>query len=179
MQNNANKIILVWPVVIPAAAIGAPHRRDRVWIIAHAQSPRDRGEPSNVSQKERRPQRHQIRQSRGSDKVSTSPANSQRVRRGERSSQGDNEYTKLQRSGKEGEGQCGLGSGVGSNQRTTWKENWPEVAARLCIVDDGLSGGLARPKRWRNAALKGAGNAIVPQVAIQIMQAIRAVDPSL
>lgn len=26
----------VWPVVIPACAIGAPHRRDRVWIIAYA-----------------------------------------------------------------------------------------------------------------------------------------------
>jgi len=26
----------VQPIVIPAAAIGAPHRRDRVWIIAHA-----------------------------------------------------------------------------------------------------------------------------------------------
>jgi len=24
-----------WPVVIPAAGVGAPHRRDRVWIIAH------------------------------------------------------------------------------------------------------------------------------------------------
>jgi DNA (cytosine-5)-methyltransferase 1 len=26
-----------WPVVIPAAAVGAPHRRDRVWILADAE----------------------------------------------------------------------------------------------------------------------------------------------
>jgi len=26
----------VWPVIIPACAVGAPHRRDRVWIIANA-----------------------------------------------------------------------------------------------------------------------------------------------
>ena len=26
----------VWPFVIPACAVGAPHRRDRVWIIANA-----------------------------------------------------------------------------------------------------------------------------------------------
>lgn len=25
-----------WPFIIPACAIGAPHRRDRVWIIAHS-----------------------------------------------------------------------------------------------------------------------------------------------
>jgi DNA (cytosine-5)-methyltransferase 1 len=25
-----------WPFVIPACAVGAPHRRDRVWVIAHA-----------------------------------------------------------------------------------------------------------------------------------------------
>ena len=25
-----------WPLVVPACAVGAPHRRDRVWIVAHA-----------------------------------------------------------------------------------------------------------------------------------------------
>ena len=30
----------VQPIVIPACAIGAPHRRDRVWIIAHRSHPR-------------------------------------------------------------------------------------------------------------------------------------------
>ena len=29
----------VQPVVIPACAVGAPHRRDRVWFIAHRDSP--------------------------------------------------------------------------------------------------------------------------------------------
>lgn len=28
----------VQPIVIPACAVGAPHRRDRVWIVAHAES---------------------------------------------------------------------------------------------------------------------------------------------
>jgi DNA (cytosine-5)-methyltransferase 1 len=26
----------VWPIVIPAAAVGAPHRRDRVWFVAYS-----------------------------------------------------------------------------------------------------------------------------------------------
>ena len=33
----------VQPIVIPACAIGAPHRRDRVWIVAHTDSNRQRG----------------------------------------------------------------------------------------------------------------------------------------
>jgi len=29
-----------WPVVIPACAVGAPHRRDRVWVMANAKGQR-------------------------------------------------------------------------------------------------------------------------------------------
>lgn len=28
----------VQPIIVPACAVGAPHRRDRVWIVAHAQN---------------------------------------------------------------------------------------------------------------------------------------------
>ena len=27
-----------WPLVIPACAVDAPHRRDRIWLVAHAES---------------------------------------------------------------------------------------------------------------------------------------------
>jgi hypothetical protein len=37
---------------------------------------------------------------------------------------------------------------------------------------------LVRPKGWRNAALKGAGNAWVPQVAIEIMKGIKKIQRS-
>jgi len=33
----------VWPFIIPACAVNAPHRRDRVWFIAHYV--RDTGQP--------------------------------------------------------------------------------------------------------------------------------------
>ena len=32
-----------WPLVIPACAVDAPHRRDRVWIVGHAERPRGAG----------------------------------------------------------------------------------------------------------------------------------------
>jgi hypothetical protein len=52
----------------------------------------------------------------------------------------------------------------------------PQVAASLCTLDDGLPSGLVRPRGWRNAALKAAGNAIVPEVAEELMRIIKAVD---
>lgn len=55
---------------------------------------------------------------------------------------------------------------------TGWSENWLEVATRLCRVDDGL------PRRMdRNPRLKALGNAIVPQVAEEIMRAIKSTIP--
>jgi len=40
-----------WPVVIPACSVGARHRRDRVWIVAHADTPRL---PQQFRQEEKR-----------------------------------------------------------------------------------------------------------------------------
>lgn len=68
------------------------------------------------------------------------------------------------------EGQFGDGSG------REWDEPWAEAATRLCALDDGLPGGLARPKGWRVNALKAVGNAIVPQCVVPIMQAIKEVE---
>lgn len=49
----------VQPFVIPACAVGAPHRRDRVWIIAHAESVEsDRPVPAADAGGERLPRRY-------------------------------------------------------------------------------------------------------------------------
>lgn len=70
----------------------------------------------------------------------------------------------------------GAKEGAVARGSESWEQNWLEVATRLCTVDDGIQGGLARPRGWRNAALKGAGNAIVPQVAAEIMRGIKEID---
>jgi len=50
----------------------------------------------------------------------------------------------------------------------SWNQNWSEVAAALCRVDDGIPRRLDRTPR-----LKALGNSIVPQVAAEIFKAIK------
>lgn len=102
----------VQPIVIPAVAVNAPHRRDRVWFVAH-------------------------RRSAGLQET----------------------WAEQQTAGTRGEG---------GNGRTGWDKDWPEVATALCRIHDGV------PRRLdRNPRLKALGNAIVPQVAEEIMKAIK------
>lgn len=68
-----------------------------------------------------------------------------------------------------------------------WSRDWREVAALTCVhrMDDGLPRRLVRfpdgstisESKWRQEALKAYGNSIVPQVAMEIMRAIKEIDP--
>ncbi len=113
---------------IPACAVNAPHRRDRLWFVAHRAG---KGLQRQICQQRKRKKNvQQKKQSR--------------------------------------------------NRFSAWNENWIEVAARLCGVDDGISAELDRFKLskagHRVARIKGLGNAIVPQVAIEIMKFIKKID---
>jgi DNA (cytosine-5)-methyltransferase 1 len=184
----------VCPLVIPAVSLNAPHRRDRVWIAAHAVGSDAGGAPRTIQGTEgetRLPERHDMAESgksgetrnvadstdtrlergarKGVQRRSTRPAVKDRV-------DTDSLHDRLQ--GREREkavGHVGQSRGSGGDERPDWSEDWPEVAATLCTMDDGLPNGLARPRGWRNAALKGAGNAIVPQVAAEILKGMRLV----
>ena len=68
-------------------------------------------------------------------------------------------------------------------ERKSWERSWLEVATELCGVDDGLPAeldGLELSKsRHRIERLKALGNAIVPQVAVEIMRAIKEADENI
>ena len=127
--------------VIPAVAVNAPHRRDRVWIVAHTQH--ERAGHQLVGRNEKRA--------------------SGRVARPDT----DVTYPEKERS----EWDWSTRNGQPRPAHKTWNKNWLEVATRLCRVDDGVSRGMDR-----NPRLKGLGNAIVPQVAAEIMRAIKQCD---
>lgn len=53
------------PVRIPAVAVGAPHRRDRWWFIAHSKSARKFGRVGDVREEERGPRGTLLRRTHG------------------------------------------------------------------------------------------------------------------
>ncbi len=153
----------VTPYVLPACAVGAPHRRDRVWFIAYAK---------------------RVRLEHGTE--SRGPCESKRdvgpFVATEPQADGVLQYapdTKVPR----GEGQRFKGPGQvqpdgrgGKSMETTW-QNFP-IVTPVCGGDDGLPkelDGLTFSK-WRRESIKAYGNAIVPQVALQIFKAIKAYE---
>lgn len=126
----------VQPFIIPAVSVNAPHRRDRVWIVAN------------------------------------------------RTKQGRT------RDGIERAGRSGLSGGVredktqdGTGEFPDWSKNWIEVATWYGRMDDGLPAELDKFKlsksRHRKERLKSLGNAIVPQVATQILHKIKFIEDNV
>jgi len=145
----------VTPVILPAAGVGAPHRRNRCWFIAYSNSndARRRGygeteqsqNKGKVDEKERKwiwPEPQRISQER-------TIANASSIRR----IQGEPRHE----SGVNNE-ICEIG---------TWARFPTQSPIR--IGNDGIPSGLVR------SSIHAAGNAIVPQVAFQIFKAIEAI----
>lgn len=144
----------VQPFIIPACAVGAPHRRDRVWIVAHS-SRLLPGREIERAQRERTGER------------------------GESKSLADFHHQRPQ--GYGGLCECSDQRAVGPSSRPFKEARLPQ--SRLGGAPDGVPGWLdgswesGTPRICgkipnRVARLKGLGNAIVPQVAYKIFKAI-------
>jgi len=183
----------VLPFVLPACAVNAPHRRDRVWFIAHA--------TGNVGGTRRPKSTGQLRPSwitNGSDITLENPNSSGRIHgQSEQEGAEDGELRNIGSGDTDGVcGEAGVASNASSLRRqgsrrpegqvcaaasgdweASWSNNdgrWP-TQSPICTGDDGIPAGLdgITFSKWRNESIKAAGNAIVPQVALQIFKAIQ------
>ena len=136
--------------IIPACSAGnAPHRRDRVWIVAHNQNGDGQKERFQAG---RKVDVHGIEGNRNAPDTDSASGTIKRINR-------------------QGKGESFRRSSDTIQNR--W-ENFPTVPP-ICGGDDGLPKELdgITFSKWRRESIKGYGNAIVPQVAHRIFESIK------
>jgi DNA (cytosine-5)-methyltransferase 1 len=142
----------VQPFVLPAASKGAPHQRDRIWIIAY---------------------RSGLRFNPGRSEQSLSGNSSNGNEGNATDTKGIRRKDAL---AKRELGRQRLGFG---DQPPTW-DTFPSESP-ICGTNDGLPRELdgITFSKWRNQSIKGYGNAIVPQVALELFKVIQEIDNQL
>lgn len=142
----------VQPFVLPAASKGAPHQRDRIWIIAY---------------------RSGLRFNPGRSEQSLS-GNSSNGNEGNATDTKGIRRTDALAKRELGRQRLGFG-----DQPPTW-DTFPSESP-ICGTDDGLPRQLdgITFSKWRNQSIKGYGNAIVPQVALELFKVIQEIDNQL
>jgi len=188
----------VQPFLLPAAGVGAPHRRDRIWFVAYSNNQGGSdglGQVQGPNAEVR--QRHDGAQPCHAGSGNASDTKCFRLQHTEESGslgQGKKETRQCTTKSTETNGfnghaanTYGAGKRKNNGQRKpgqfdqtrtfgTW-ENFPTVTP-VCRGNDGLSKKLdgITFSKWRNETIKAYGNAIVPQVALQIFKAIQMME---
>lgn len=164
------------PLVLPACGLNAPHRRDRLWIVANSKCSTERQDRDSIDTKRTRPA---ALQTKDEGWITTSIFDS-----GLDVLQGYSSNT-----GNKGLQRSKIIRGFGAKQQNRneqfaglFPSNWQEFPTQspLCNGNDGLSTQLdgITFSKWRNESIKAGGNAIVPQIAFEIFKAIEQVENS-
>jgi DNA (cytosine-5)-methyltransferase 1 len=170
----------VQPFIIPAAAKNAPHRRDRVWFVAHTNS-RDckwiRNEKEYDSKRVRcngkikhvtHPDSNGQHQCNGNNEINPSE--------GRINALGNAEQGNGNGNATDTESICIQGQRNGQGQGQFRGSDWSRFPTQspICSGDDGLPTQLdgITFSKWRNESIKGYGNAIVPQIAYELFKII-------
>jgi DNA (cytosine-5)-methyltransferase 1 len=153
----------VWPVILPACGVNAPHKRDRVWFVAHAtsQGREERIESGGRSDSEEAGAGLDNRPERPSSIGNVTDPN------GDQRCEGGMHKTRPETTERHA-GSC--------DSRNFGRTNWDNFPTQppVCGRNDGIPRKLdgITFSKWRNESIKGFGNAWVPQVALQIFNAI-------
>jgi len=151
----------VEPIIVPACAVDAPHRRDRCWILAHSkcdgQSPsKERGGIEEAVRFQQNRSHDAFNTTRAGNLSSSEHDVADTVKQGwEGRVQGREDKERKSIDGYAG---C-CGTTQGESRQAVWTTE-PNV------------GRLAHGVPNRVAKLRGLGNAIVPQVASEIIRCI-------
>ncbi len=152
----------VQPFLLPACGVNAPHRRDRVWFVAHSNNGRHKTRRKTEGRK------NEVQGEYGEKMVSRKSHGADLPRN---TANTDNE--RLEGNGEERENKRRENTEGHPRQSVRAWYNFPTVPP-LCNGNDGISSrldGITFPK-WRNESIKAGGNAVVPQVVYQIFKAI-------
>lgn len=157
----------VSPCLIPACGVGAPHRRERIWFIAYSEhngKKQDRGTIKKEAGEIWREKESDVFRGCDKDEFIKHP-NSIGQKWGMHTNKPKNAICKQFSK-----------SNARINQSKKW-ENFPSQSS-ICVGNDGIPNRLdgITFSKWRNESIKGYGNAIVPQVALQIFKAIQQYD---
>lgn len=187
----------VWPYVLPAVSVNAPHRRDRVWFVAYnngfirgtgrnaefAEQSRYRESilPKTEERPTPNPNGNGLNQRNGNDEEQPGEGGEYALGNADTGNEyGDATNTKdIRREDALENGKLEGRRLRESYKRDVW-DSFPSVSP-ICSGDDGLSNrldGITFPK-WRNESIKAGGNAIVPQVAFQIFKTIQKLNNDL
>lgn len=189
----------VQPLLIPACAVGAPHRRDRVWFVAHAdglglqdegtRKPAERSAGDHLRDAAAHPDSNGDTPLATGGTLETSGAHvhARDGGRGEDPQRSDG-FSGLPRAAPDPDGK-GLERSADTGEFRAEREEpaagqpsrflhpgWEEFLTQspVCGRDDGVPRQLdgITFSSWRQQSVKGYGNAIVPQVIHEIFKAI-------
>jgi DNA (cytosine-5)-methyltransferase 1 len=149
----------VQPILIPAASVNAPHKRDRIWFVAHSNHKGERSQSEYISKENGEvSQWNNNAEPSNTDSFNASNGNSEVL-----------EYKNECREDRWNNKEIRIKP---FNSPRKW-ETFP-TKSPICGGDDGIPrtlDSISFPK-WRNESIKAYGNAIVPQVAYQLFKTI-------